>query len=96
MNIRNTSNTCTFGAFVGNDQAIFASKWAICKTCYGKYYITTAEPILKLKSVDKIKEHLLYLTKSYNELEREMSLRIKKEKIEQMKKNIEEYFTNFP
>ena len=96
MNIRNTSNTCTFGAFIGNDQANFVSKWAICKTCYGKYYITTAYPILKLKSVEKIKEHLTYLTKTYNELELEIAKRIKQDKInkiEQMKKDIEDYYT---
>ena len=92
FNIKNTADTCTFGAFVGNDQAVLISKWTICKTYSGKYYITTTSPILKLKSVDKIKEHLKYLTKSYNELELEMALRIKQDKIKQMKKNIEDYF----
>ena len=93
LNIINTAHTCTFGAFIGNDQAIFVSKWAIYKSSYGKYYISTAAPILKLKSVDKIKEHLLYLIKSLNELELEIALKIKQDKIEQMKKNIEDYFT---
>ena len=95
FHITNTANNCTFGALIGNDQAIFVSKWAIYKSCYGKYYISTAEPVLKLKSIEKIKEHLIYLTKSLNEKEREMALKIKQDKIEQMKKNIEELTLDF-
>ena len=94
--IINTADTCTFGAFIGNNEGIFVNKWTICKTLWGKYYIGSTGPVLKLKSVDKIKEHLTYLTKSYNELEREMALKIKHDKIEEMKRRIEEdYFINF-
>lgn len=93
--IVNTADTCTFGAFVGNNECIFVNKWTICKTPWGKYYISSTGPVMKFKSVDKIKEHLSYLTKSYNELEREMALRIKQDKIKEMKKNIEDYFINF-
>ena len=91
FNIHNTSNNCTFGYFSGNNEAILVSKLSICKTCYGKYYITNIG-LLKLKSAEKIKEQLTYLTKTYNELEREMALKIKQDKINQMKKNIEDYF----
>jgi hypothetical protein len=94
--IRNKANTCTFGYFIGNNEAVFVSKWTICKTYYDKYYITTTASLIKLKSAEKIKEHLTYLTKSYNELEREMALRIKQDKIKQMKKNIEDYFKYNP
>ncbi len=92
LNIKNTADTCTFGYFYGNNEVVLVSKWTICKTYYDKYYITTTSGLLKLKSVDKIKEHLKYLIKSYNELELEMALRIKQDKIKQMKKNIEDYF----
>lgn len=89
LNITNTADTCTFGYFYGNNEVVLVSEWTICKTCNDKYYITTTSSLLKLKSVEKIK----YLIKSYNELERDMALRIKQDKIKQMKKNIEEYFT---
>jgi len=92
FNIINTANACVFGYFIGNDQAVLVSKWTICKTYNDKYYITTTSGLFKLKSAEKIKEQLTYLTKSYNELELEMALRIKQDKIKQMKKNIEDYF----
>lgn len=81
FHITNTADTCTFGAFVGNNEGIFVNKWTICKTIWGKYYISSDGPVMKLKSAEKIKEQLTYLTKSYNELEREMALRIKQDKI---------------
>lgn len=96
FNITNTANSCVFGYFYGNNEVVLVSKWTICKTYTDKYYITTNQPFLKLKSAEKIKEHLTYLTKSYNELEREMALRIKQDKIKQMKKNIEDYFIYNP
>ena len=95
-NIINASDTCNFGYFYGNNEVVLVSKWTICKTYTDKYYITTNLPFLKLKSAEKIREHLTYLTKSYNELEREMALRIKQDKIKQMKKNIEDYFIYNP
>lgn len=95
-NITNTADTCIFGYFYGNNEVVLVSKWAICKTCNDKYYITSTSSLLKLKSAEKIKEQLTYLTKSYNELEREMALRIKQDKIKQMKKNIEDYFIYNP
>ena len=96
FNIKNTSDTCVFGYFYGNNEVVLVSKWTICKTYTDKYYITTTSSLLKLKSAEKIKEHLTYLTKSYNELELEMALRIKQDKIKQMKKNIEDYFIYNP
>ena len=96
FNIKNTPDTCVFGYFYGNNEVVLVSKWTICKTYTDKYYITTNQPFLKLKSAEKIREHLTYLTKSYNELEREMALRIKQDKIKQMKKNIEDYFIYNP
>lgn len=94
LNITNTADTCTFGYFYGNNEVVLVSKWTICKTYYDKYYITTTASLIKLKSAEKIREHLKYLIKSYNELELEMALKIKQDKIKEMKKNIEEDFIN--